>query len=285
VCPHLFAEHTEVRVTDLDAGKILAGSVAVVAGGARGIGRACALRLAELGAHVAVLDIDLDSAAVYGEKLTAGSVADELRDRAGDGLGLQADLTRPDAAESALAAVVDRWGKLDILVVPAGGAVTPFPRSAASVTPDDDLSVLVDVNMRTVVNCCRAAVPRMRAAGGGAIVTVGSSAGLTTTGDGFVAGYGMTKAAVIHYTRYLANEVGQWGIRANCIAPGVIRTARVVAASADTDFVNDEAAKGIPLRRQGEPSDIANAVQFLVTPLSSYITGQVLAVNGGALSH
>jgi NAD(P)-dependent dehydrogenase (short-subunit alcohol dehydrogenase family) len=172
---------------------------------------------------------------------------------------------------------------LDILVIPAGGALTPFPRSAASVTSDEDFTTIVNVNMRTVVNCCRAAVPPMRDSGGGAIVTVASQAGLSVNPDGFLAAYGMAKAAVLQYTRYLAAEVGPWGIRVNCIAPGVIRTSRLIAQSAVIN--DDDAAKTIPLRRQGEPSDVADAVQYLTTPLSAYITGQVLAVDGGSTMH
>jgi 3-oxoacyl-[acyl-carrier protein] reductase len=146
----------------------LNGSVAVVAGGARGIGRACALRLADLGATVAVIDLKLDAAAEYGEQLTAASIEQELTDRAGAGLGVQADLTDPEATDRAIEQVLKRFGRLDILVVTAGGAITPAERSTASITPDTDLTTIVDVNMRTVVNCCRAAVPprtRFRCAG------------------------------------------------------------------------------------------------------------------------
>lgn len=261
---------------------MLDGSVAVIAGGARGIGRASALRLADLGARVAVIDVNLGAAAEYGEELTAGSVEEELRDRAGEGIAIQADLTNPDQAQHALRTVIDQWTRLDALVIPVGGAITPYLRSAASVTSDDDLSTLTAVNMRAVVNCCRSGVPYLRDSGGGAIVTVASGAALKVDPGGFLAAYAMTKAAVVQYTRYLAAEVGQWGIRVNCIAPGVIRTARVVAQSAISGIVNDEAAKSIPLGRQGEPSDVADAVQYFVTPLSAYITGQVLAVDGGA---
>jgi NAD(P)-dependent dehydrogenase (short-subunit alcohol dehydrogenase family) len=262
----------------------LSGSVAVVAGGARGIGRACALRLADLGATVAVIDLKLDAAAEYGEQLTAASIEQELTDRAGTGLGIQADLTDPEAADRAIEQVLERFGRLDILVVTAGGAITPAERSAASITPDADLTTIVDVNMRTVVNCCRSAVPPMRASGGGAIVTMASQSALWVTPDGSLAAYGMSKAAVVQYSRYLAAEVGKWGIRVNCIAPGVIRTSRLVAQQ--SAVVNDaDAAKSIPLRRPGEPSDVADAVQYLTTPLSAYVTGQVLAVDGGATMH
>jgi 3-oxoacyl-[acyl-carrier protein] reductase len=262
----------------------LNGSVAVVAGGARGIGRACALRLADLGATVAVIDLKLDAAAEYGEPLTAASIEQELTDRAGAGLGIQADLTDPEATDRAIAQVRERFGHLDILVVTAGGAITPAERSAASITSDTDLTTIVDVNVRTVVNCCRAAVPPMRASGGGAIVTMASQSALWVTPDGSLAAYGMSKAAVVQYSRYLAAEVGRWGIRVNSVAPGVIRTARLVSQQAAV-VGSDATANGIPLRRLGEPSDVADAVQYLTTPLSAYITGQVLAVDGGSTMH
>ncbi|HEY2057461.1 MAG TPA: SDR family NAD(P)-dependent oxidoreductase [Amycolatopsis sp.] len=262
----------------------LEGSVAVVAGGARGIGRACALRLADLGATVAVIDLKLDAAADYGEQLTAASIEQELIDRAGAGLGIQADLTGPEATDRAIGQVIERFGRLDILVVTAGGAITPAERSTASLTPDADLSTIVDVNMRTVVNSCRAAVPPMRASGGGAIVTMASQSALWVTPDGSLAAYGMAKAAVVQYTRYLAAELGPAGIRVNSVAPGVIRTARLASQSAAV-VGSDATAKGIPLRRIGEPSDVADAVQYLTTPLSAYVTGQVLAVDGGSTMH
>lgn len=121
-----------------DYGKLLEGQVAVVAGGARGIGRACALRLADLGANTAVLDINLDAASEYGEKVTAPSVAEELQERSVDAVGIQCDLSDPVAAAAAMAAVVDRWDRLDILVIPAGGAwpaSPPMLTSQPSSTP------------------------------------------------------------------------------------------------------------------------------------------------------
>lgn len=258
-------------------------SVVVVAGGARGIGRATALRLAERGAKIAVLDVDLAAGAAYGEELTAATVEDELIDRAGAGLGIQVDLTDPAATQDAIDQVVATFGRLDHVFVPAGGAVTPYPSSTASRTSHEDFTRLVAVNMTTVVNCCRSAVPHLERAGGGSIITVASGAGFKVSPGGYLAGYAMTKAAVLHYTRHLAVETGPLGIRVNCIAPGVIRTARVVAQSAATGFVvGDDELAAIPLGRQGEPSDVADVVELLLSPLAGFLTGQTIAVDGGA---
>ena len=111
-----------------------------------------------------------------------------------------------------------------------------------------------------------------------------SQSALWVTPDGSLAAYGMSKAAVVQYTRYLAAEVGPWGIRVNSVAPGVIRTARLLRQQAAV-MGSDAAAIAIPLRRLGEPSDVADAVQYLTTPLSAYVTGQVLAVDGGSTMH
>jgi 3-oxoacyl-[acyl-carrier protein] reductase len=269
----------------LERAALPSGSVAIVAGGARGIGRACALRLASLGARVAVLDIDLGGAERYGEETAASAIAGQATDRPSDAHAISVDLTDPHTTEDAVDAVAGRWGRIDILVVAAGGAITPHERSQASCTLDEDLSTVVAANLHAVVNTCRAVVPHLRARGGGSIVTMGSSAGLLAGADGHLAAYGAAKAAVHHYTRHLANEAGPWGIRVNCVAPGVTRTARVVAQSVATGLAADAAAESIPLRRLGEPNDIADVVHFLASPLSSYITGQVIAVNGGAISH
>ncbi|MGI5129773.1 SDR family NAD(P)-dependent oxidoreductase [Pseudonocardia sp. CA-107938] len=151
--------------------------------------------------------------------------------------------------------------------------MTPYTRSRASEVTEADLTCLVDTNIRTVDATCRAAVPALGSSRGGSIVTIGSAAGLTTTPTGHLGRYGATKAAVHQYTRYLANEVGQWGIRVNCVAPGVIETARTVAQSADSGLAAREQAAVIPLRRLVRPEDIARAVQVLCGPLSSYLTG------------
>lgn len=260
------------------------GSVTVVTGGARGIGRAIALRLATLGARVCIVDRNLDAAREFNEQLGAESVEAELRELGDDALALEADLSAPDSGRVVIDEVLARWDTLNVLVTVAGGATVPFEQSAASNLSDEILSAVIDANLRTTIGCCTAAIEPMRAAGGGSIVTIGSSAGsVVAMPDGHVAAYGLSKAAVHHYTRYLANEVGKWGIRVNCVAPGSIRTARVLAQSGNTGLITNDSAKAIPLRREGTPDDIADAVQFLTSPLSSYITGQVLAVNGGVI--
>jgi 3-oxoacyl-[acyl-carrier protein] reductase len=258
-------------------------SVVIVAGGARGIGRATALRLAERGATVAVLDVDLGAAEKFDEELTAATVEQELVDRAGAGLGIKVDLTDPEATEAAIGQVAERFGRIDHLFIPAGGAITPFPDSIASTTSHADYSTIYAVNVSTVVNCCRAAVPHIKAAGGGSIITVSSGSGFRVAPGGYIAAYGSSKAAVLHYSKYLAAELGKDGIRVNCIAPGVIRTSRVVAQSKVTGFVADaEELAAIPLQRQGEPSDIADVVELLLSPLAGFLTGQLLTVDGGA---
>ena len=261
----------------------LAGKVAIVTGGARGIGRGCALRLASLGAYVLVADTDLGGAARYGEKLTAPTVEEELRNVAGDAASVIADLSDPAAADAMVAAATERWGRLDILVSVAGGAVTPYETSSPSLLSNGDLQALLDANLWTTTNSCRAAVPAMRDSGGGSIITMGSVSGeKVVTAGGQLAGYGMIKAAIHHYTRYLATEVGKFGIRANAVAPGAVRTARVLTESAATGAIGSTTQKWVPLGRQGEVEDIADMVQYLATPISSYISGQVLVVNGGS---
>jgi NAD(P)-dependent dehydrogenase (short-subunit alcohol dehydrogenase family) len=254
----------------------LGGSVAIVAGGEGGIGRASAVRLAELSARVAVLDRDLDGAAEYGEKLTAPSVRDELRDRADDGLAIQVDLADSGRTQQAIDDVADRWGRLDSLVIPAGGAITPYPRSAASATSDEDFQALVDTNMRTVVNCHT------------------SHAEVRRRGDRDHGEQRGTRGFLGRVPRRLCHDEG----RRRAALPVPCRRGWPIGHAGQlhrgrrhphrpgcrpvSGLVNDEAATSIPLGRQGEPSDIADAVQYLVSPLSAYIAGQVLAVDGGS---
>lgn len=262
---------------------VLAGQVAVVTGAARGMGRAFAHRLAQLGADVAILDIDLDGAAKFNETLQAPTVADEIVAMNRRSLGVQVDLTDRAATNAALAQVEKTLGRIDILVNCAGGLITPMERSTASVSPDEDTRLLFAANFDSMLYCCQAVVPGMRARGSGVIVNLSSQSGVSAYPGGKMALYASAKAAVTQYTRYLAAEVGPWGIRANCIAPGIILTSRVAAQAAARSVGSDAQAAEIPLRRLGVPEDCVGVMEFLVTRLSQYVTGQCICVDGGAV--
>ena len=256
----------------------LAGRVAVVTGAGRGIGRACAVRLAELGADVAVIDLDLRSGERYAGE-PAGATTDDVERLGRRAVGVRADVADEAQAHAAVAEAARALGRLDVLVNVAGGAITPFARSRASTTPTADVRRLLDVNLLGTIHTCQAAVPALRAAGGGAIVDVASTAAFSVFPDGSLAAYAAAKAAVVAYSRHLAAELGPDGIRVNLLAPGITLTGRVVEESSATGFA-DRAAE-VPLRRLGTPEDCADVVEFLTTDLSRFVTGRVVPADGG----
>lgn len=260
----------------------LQGKVAIVTGAARGLGRAYALRLACLGADVAILDVDLAGAGKWGEKLSAVSVAREVEALGRKAIELQADLTDRAAVDDSVRRVNAHFGRLDILVNNAGGAITPPERSKPSSVPDEDIRLIFDVNLMSTIYCCQAVSPIMVAQKSGVIVNTSSSAARTVARGGSLSHYGAAKAAVTHYTRNLAAELGPFGVRVNAIAPGVMLTARVKSLAEQRGIGVASEAKHVPLRRLGEVEDCAGVVEFLVTDLSRYVTGQCISVCGGA---
>lgn len=261
----------------------LTGQTAIVTGAARGLGRAYALRLAALGANVAVVDIDLNAAAEFGETLGASSVAGEIEGLGRRALGVQADLTQRSEVQRVVDEVVQAFGRVDILVNNAGGAITPAERSLASLTPEEDTRKLLDVNFMSTVHACQLVAPHMKRQGAGVIVNISSQSAVATYNQGLLAVYAAAKAAVTQYTRYLAAELGPHGIRANCLAPGIMLTSRVAAQAAQRGIGTDAEAAKVPLRRLGRVEDCAGVLEFLVTDLSQYVTGQVISVCGGAV--
>ncbi|WP_076999793.1 SDR family NAD(P)-dependent oxidoreductase [Variovorax sp. KK3] len=260
----------------------LQGQVAIVTGAARGLGRGYALRLATLGADVVVADVDLSSAREFGEVLTAEGVPEEIRALGCRGLGVQADLRRREGARAVVERTLAEFGRIDILVNNAGGAFTPMERSTASRMPDEDTDAMLDVNYRSALFCSQEVVPAMRARGSGVIVNVATLAALDPSrAMGRLAPYAVAKGAVLTLTRYLAAELGPDGIRVNCIAPGSMLTERIRKQAAERGMQNEKELKRIPLRRFGEVDDCANVLEFLVTPLSGYVTGQCISVCGG----
>ena len=261
----------------------LAGKVAVVTGAARGIGRATALRLARAGADVAISDLDLDGAKLWGEKLGAASVADEIRSLGRRAVAVEGDLANRAVAERVMAQAAEGLGRIDILVNVAGGVITPVEESFASRADDQNREKLFNANYVSAVNCCQAAVPYLRAAGpGSSIVTISSVPGNQSTPDGSLAHYMAAKSALTIYSRGLAGELGPDGIRVNAIAPGIMFTARVATLAKERGIGTDDQLAQIALRRFGKADDVAKVVEFLAGELAGYVTGQCIAVNGGA---
>lgn len=257
--------------------------VAIVTGAARGIGRAYALRLAELGANVAIVDRDLRSFTEFPAeqaRLKAASVGEEVEQLGRQALELESDVTSRDSMEEMARAVKDRFGRIDVLVCNAGGGSGLLAENQASDLSPADLEATLARNLIGTVNTCSAVAPEMKRANSGKIVTVSSIAGIEALPGGGYAHYGIAKAGIISYTRYLAQDLGPFGITVNAIAPGPTRTARLAPVQ---DEAGEELRKATALGRLAEVEDCANVVEFLVTGLSDYVTGCVIPCDGGAL--
>ena len=260
----------------------LSGKVAIVTGAGRGLGRAYALRLADLGANVVVNDVDLNCSAEFEESLTAESVMAECEMRGVRAIGVEADVTVRSDVDRLFSEALSAFGRVDVLVNNAGGVLRPAERSKASSVSEDDWRYIMDVNLTQTVFCCQAAAAPMREQRSGKIVNVASQAGVRANLDGSIAHYSVAKAGIIQYTRLLAAELGPWNINVNCIAPGLILTSRANKQfNRDSPEALAKAAPSIPLRRMGLPEDCARVVEFLVTDLSDYVSGQVICIDGG----
>ena len=259
----------------------LANRVALVTGGARGLGRAYVLHLARLGADVVINDIDLKAAQEYDEELGAESVAAEVEGLGRRGLGIEADVTDKAAVEAMMQEVMGRFGRIDILVNNAGGMLHAPPENSAVTAPSDHYRYIMDINLTGTVFCCQAAAPYMQAAGSGKIVNTASQAGLWSGHNSGGMAYKVAKAGVVQYTRVLAAELGPHNVHVNCIAPGFVLSSRAVAGGRNTPEVRDRLLQDIPLGRLGMPEDCAKVIEFLVTDLSDYVTGQCIPVCGG----
>ena len=249
----------------------LDGQVAVVVGGANGIGRAIAEAYGGLGAVVAIVDFDVES-------------ADEVAQAIGDG-GIEAaayalDVTDTNAIQRTFAEIAEAHGRLDVLVNSAGTAVR---EPALTVTPDDWRKV-VDVNLTGLFFSARAAAQQMiDAASGGRIINIASIMGVSGGGLYPNASYQASKGAVINLTRALAIEWADAGIRVNAIAPTYVRT-NFIRGLLDQPKLIAEIEAMTPLGRLAEPADITGAAIYLATAASAMVTGHILAVDGGFLA-
>lgn len=246
-----------------------AGQVALVTGGAGGLGREICRAFLQEGAAVAVADAN------------EAAVTEALADLAplGRVTGLVVDVRDAAAVTAGIDRVAAELGGLDILVAAAGGSLGT-PRDLEEIDPED-LDLVIDVNVKGTFHCAKAAVPHLRARGGGAIVTFSSIGGRSTSPVTGIP-YAAAKAGILGLTRRLAREVGPDGIRVNAIAPGLFLTGRLqgmfdAMAAGDRDEVLDS----IPLRRMPELRECVDPVLFLASREASYVTGTVLDVNGG----
>ncbi|MFC6734312.1 MULTISPECIES: SDR family NAD(P)-dependent oxidoreductase [unclassified Haladaptatus] len=243
----------------------LANKTAFITGAASGLGRAAAERFAAEGATVIAADVDESGVEELVHELDGEAVAHEL------------DVRDSTAFEDAIDATAAEFG-LDILLNNAGimHHATPMEDLAHG-----ELDRLIDVNVKGVWNGCAAALPHFKRQGSGAIVNTASLAGVI--GSPKYAGYSLTKGAVVNVTRAIAAEVGPDGVRVNAVCPGVTETPMPKADHADDEWdeIASRMADAYPLRRLGQPEDVANAMLFLASDEASWITGEALVVDGG----
>ena len=254
----------------------LDGQLALVTGASAGFGLAIARELLAFGAGVLMVARDPDAL----ERARA-ELADECADHGGDDervFALAADVSDDEQRREILDWIEDRGEGLDILVNNAGGNLT---RPATDYTEDEWRQVF-ETNLFGAFELCRYAHPMLARHAASSIVNVGSVSGATHVRSG--APYGMSKAALHQMTRNLAVEWAEDGVRVNAVAPWYIRTRRTSAKLSDPDYL-DEVLLRTPMGRVGEPEEVAAAVAFLCLPASAYITGQVLAVDGGFLAY
>ncbi len=243
----------------------LSGRRALVTGAGRGIGRETAMLLARAGAVLTIADID---------EASARSVADEINTAGGRAIGLCADITRAEQTRALAASAIGEYGGIDILVNNAARWTTKLFKD---MTPDD-YDNDIRVTLYGTLNTSRAVLDCMMENKYGRIVNLISDAG--RVGEPYLTAYSAAKGGVAAFTKALAKEVGRYGITVNGVAPGITHTPGA------QDFIQqaggeEKISRSYPLRRLANPIDIANAILFLASDLSSYMTGQVFSVSGG----
>jgi NAD(P)-dependent dehydrogenase (short-subunit alcohol dehydrogenase family) len=245
----------------------LEGKVAVVTGGAQGIGHAIATGLAEEGARIVIADL---------------KGADEAAAGFPDGVGITADVSSEEDVERLAAEAVERCGGVDVLVNNAGLYASLAMRPFGEI-PLEEWRRVMDVNVASMFLMCRALVPRMRERVGGAIVNI--SSGTPFRGVPFLLHYVTSKGAIVAFTRALAKELGHEGIRVNCVAPGFTMSAGVEANPEVVEKLRDVSVAARTIQRDQVPEDVVGAVVFLAGPDAAFVTGQTMVIDGGQYFH
>ncbi len=250
----------------------LDGKVVIVTGAAAGIGKATALRFATEGARVAVWDVSREG---------AEALVSEIESGGGEALFAAVDVSRKSAVESGVAEVIERWGRIDVLVNNAGilrdaQLVKWKEGEVLSTMTDEAFDAVIGVNLKGVFLCTRAVAPHMIAAGGGVILSASSVVGMY--GNFGQTNYAATKAGVINMTRSWARELGRYGIRVNAVAPGFVATEILRSMP---DKVLEGMVQHTPLRRMGRPEEIAAVYVWLASDAASYVHGTTISVDGG----
>ena len=252
----------------------LRGKVVIVTGAAAGIGRATAVRFAREGCRVAGFDVN----EAAGKSLVA-----DLEKAGGEALFSRVDVASADSVEAGVAAVLERWGRIDVLVNNAGilrdAQLVKWKDGAVAGTMSDEAwDTVLGVNLKGVFLCTRAVVPHLIRGGGGIVLSASSVVGLY--GNFGQTNYVATKAGVIGMTRTWARELGKYKIRVNAVAPGFVATEILRSMP---QKVLDTMVERTPLGRMGRPDDIANAYCWLASDEASFITGHCLPVDGGVV--
>jgi len=246
----------------------LTGRNALVTGGGRGLGRAMALALAESGANVAIVDLDLER---------AKDASKELQDRGVKSIALYGDVTKEEDAESSVNATLEAFGSLDILINNAGVGIL----GAAEEIDFSDIRTTFEIDVFGIFTFSRAAFKPMSRQKRGNIINIASMAGISVLYPQEHAHYNSAKAAVIMVTKSLAVEWASYGIRVNALAPGYMITPPVIKLQQQDPKMWDFWMSRVPMGRAGNPEELQGAVIYLASDASSYMTGNVLVIDGG----
>jgi 3-oxoacyl-[acyl-carrier protein] reductase len=247
--------------------QLLKGKSALITGGTAGIGKAIACLYAEHGADVAIFGTNKERAEQAVKEIEAARVSPEQKV-----VSFLVDVSKSKEVEETIEKLLASFGKVDVLVNNAGITRDNLLMRMS----EEDWDLVVDVNLKSIYNTCRALARPMMKARAGSIVNITSIVGLT--GNAGQVNYAASKSGMIGFTKSLAKELASRGIRANCVAPGYIETQMTEVLSPQ---VKEGILAKIPLSRIGQPRDIAHAALYLASDLSNYVTGQVLAVDGG----